>query len=118
VAIQVYGRAVSAGPPGLPPPIGGGARSPGRGPFGQAAFNAALIGCAVLVVLGLVMAVVGGRAVNDVGVVIVVVALVAAGTSGSLLALERWLHRRPPPSGEAMRSNGHSPDRPRFSRRQ
>lgn len=107
---------MSAGPPGLPPPIGGGTRSPGRGPFGQAAFNAALIGCAVLVVLGLVMAGVGSSAVEDVGVVLVVLALVGAGTAGFLLALERRLHRHPPPSDDARRSNGHSPDRPGFSR--
>src|SRR4051812_31996887 len=52
---------------GLPrhlPPDGSGS---GHGPFGDKAFKAALIGCVVLVIAGVLMVILGGQAPRSVG---------------------------------------------------
>jgi hypothetical protein len=68
-----------------------------------------LIGCVVLIVVGLVMMLVGGDAPRSVGTALVVLGLVALVTAGAGLLAERLLGRRPPPPPEVRSGNGRGP---------
>ena len=78
-------------PPQLPPPEGSGS---GHGPFGERAFKGALIGCVVLVVVGLSMVLFGGDAPRSVGASLLVLGVLGLGTSGAGLLAERIIGRR------------------------
>lgn len=105
---------------GLPGHIPHGGSGHGHGPFGAKAFRAALIGCAVLIAIGVVMLAAGGDAVRGAGVALVVLCGVGLLTVGGLLLAERRLGRTPPPPPEVRGANGrgrYSPQRRRPPRR-
>jgi hypothetical protein len=102
---------------GLPrhvPPPGSGS---GHGPFGEKAFRGALAGCAVLLVIGVLMVVLGGDAPRSVGASFIVLALLGLGTAAAGLVVERLLGRRPPPPPDVSRYDGRGPQPPRPDRR-
>ena len=68
---------------------------PGRGPFGEKAFNGALIACAVLVVGGLAM-LGGGETMANVGLMFVSLGGLGLVTGGFVLLVERRIERRGP----------------------
>jgi hypothetical protein len=80
----------------------------GHGPFGAKAFRGAVVGCAAVVIIGLLMVLLGGDAPRSVGVSLIVLALVALGTAAAGLLAERLLGRHPPPPREIRRQNGRS----------
>ncbi|HEX8103875.1 MAG TPA: hypothetical protein VF533_14760 [Solirubrobacteraceae bacterium] len=71
----------------MPPP------QSGHGPFGDRSFRVMMAVCAVLVVVGLAM-MLGGGAVDDVGIAFVVLCSTGLAFGGGMLLLERWLLRR------------------------
>jgi drug/metabolite transporter (DMT)-like permease len=73
----------------LPPPPPSG----GHGPFGDKAFKSALVGCAALIVAGLVM-LGGGDATADVGTAFVVLGALGLVMGGLGLLVERRIERR------------------------
>lgn len=82
---------------GLPrqlPPHGSPA---GKGSFGEKAFNGALIGCGVVIGLGVLMMLVGGDDTASVGTAFVVLGLVGLVTGGVGPLLERLVQRRSSP---------------------
>jgi hypothetical protein len=96
---------------GLPrhlPPDGSGS---GHGPFGDKAFKAALIGCVVLVIAGVLMVILGGQAPRSVGASFLVLGVLGLVTGGGGLLAERLLGRRPPPSTEIGQGDGRGPPR-------
>jgi hypothetical protein len=100
----------------MPPDSSG----PGHGPFGEKAFKGALIGCVVIVIVGVVMVLIGGQAPRSVGVSFLVLGVLGLVTGGGGLVAERVLARQPPPSGEVRQGNGRGPQRrihPRNGRR-
>jgi hypothetical protein len=96
---------------GLAPHSSAGGSGSGHGPFGRKAFQAALIGCAVLIAIGTAMLALGEDAVRGTGIALIVVCGVALLTVGGGLLLERLTGRTPPPPPEVRGSNG----RGRFS---
>jgi hypothetical protein len=97
---------------GLPRQLPPGDSGSGHGPFGEKAFNGALIGCIVLIVIGAVMVVVGGDAPAAVGTAFIVLGGLGLVTGGVGLLAERLLHRRPPPPPSVRGGNGRGPHRP------
>jgi hypothetical protein len=79
----------------------------GRGPFGQRAFIAALVGCGVLVALGLLLVLVGSPPLVSVGASFLALGGLGLATSAAGLLAERALGRRPPPPPEVRHGNGH-----------
>ena len=105
---------------GLPRHMPPGGSGSGHGPFGEKAFKGALIGCIVLVVLGLLMVLLGGDAARSVGASFLVLGILGLVTSGIGLLAERVLQRRPPPPPHVRGANGrgpHPPDPSRLKRR-
>ena len=90
-------------------PSGDSGSGSGRGPFGEKAFKGALVGCVVLVVVGLLMMLLGGDAPRSVGTSFVVLGGLGLATSGAGLLAERLLGRRPPPPPDVRAGNGHGP---------
>ena len=84
----------------------------GHGPFGERAFKGALIGCVVLVIIGLAMMLLGGEAARSVGISFIVLGAVGLVTSGAGLLAERLLGRRPPPPADVRAGNGRGPFAP------
>jgi hypothetical protein len=82
----------------------------GRGPFGEKVFQGALLSCGVLLVVGTLMALLGGRAVASVGTSLLVLGVLGLATGGSGLLVERFVRRRRPPP-DAYRWNGQRPRR-------
>jgi hypothetical protein len=108
-------RSVSL-PRHLPP----GSPGSGHGPFGEKAFKAALVGCGVVVVIGLLMVVLGGDAARSVGTSFLVVGVLGLVTGAAGLLVERLIQRRPPPPDDVRAGNGrdsHPPDRSALKRR-
>jgi hypothetical protein len=101
---------------GLSPHVPSGGSSSGRGPFGEKAFKGALIGCVVLVVIGLLMVLLGGDAPRSVGTSFLVLGVLGLVTAGAGLLAERLLQRHPPPPPDVRRGNGRGPHRPDPSR--
>jgi drug/metabolite transporter (DMT)-like permease len=102
---------------GLPrqlPPSGSGS---GRGPFGEKAFRGALLGCAVVLLVGVLMVLLGGDAPKSVGAAFIVLALVGLATAAAGLLVERLLGRRPPPPQAVSQQNGRGRRPPRRQRR-
>jgi hypothetical protein len=94
---------------GLPrqlPPSGPGS---GRGPFGERAFKAALVGCVVLLVLGAVMVLLASGGLRAVGTSFIALGAVGLITSAAGALAERLLHRQPPPPADVRSGNGRSP---------
>jgi hypothetical protein len=91
---------------GLPRHLGASESGSGHGPFGQKAFKAALIGCAALLVVGLVLLLFAGGALRDVGASFLALGILGLTTAGGGLLLERVLQRTPPPSPEVTSGNG------------
>jgi len=83
----------------------------GRGPFGEKAFRGALVGCALLVVVGLPLMVATGGTSRAIGTVLLALGLLGLVVGGGGLLAERLLQRRPPPPADGRRGNG----RGRFS---
>jgi hypothetical protein len=83
----------------------------GRGPFGEKAFRGALVGCALLVVVGLPLMVATGGTSRAIGTVLLALGLLGLVVGGGGLLAERLLQRRPPPPADVRRGNG----RGRFS---
>ena len=100
----------------LPRQLPPGDSGSGHGPFGEKAFKGALIACAVVVVLGGLMVVLGGDAPKAVGTAFIVLGLLGLVTGGAGLLAERVLRRRPPPPPQIRRGNGRGPPRPDPSR--
>ena len=94
---------------GLPRPLPPGDRGEGHGPFGDKAFKLTLVGCAVLVLGGLAMALLTSGAPRSVGTSFVVLGLVGLLTGGAGLLTERLMRRRPPPPPEIRRGDGRGP---------
>jgi len=92
---------------GLPRQLPSGGSSSGHGPFGEKAFTYALVGCVVLVLVGLVMVLLGGSAPTSVGLAFLVLGMLGLITSGAGLLAERILGRRPPPPEDVRGGNGH-----------
>ena len=102
---------------GLPPHSSSPSSGSGHGPFGEKAFKGALIACAVLVVAGVAMLGIGGRAVRGVGTALIVICLVGLLSAGTLLLAERLMRRTPPPPSDVRDSNGRGRYRPPTRRR-
>jgi len=96
----------------LPPETSGS----GHGPFGDTAFKGALIGCVVLVIVGLLMMFLGGEPVRSVGTSFLVLGVLGLVVGGLGLLAERLLERRPPPPPRVGSGNGRDPYRPHPSR--
>jgi hypothetical protein len=84
----------------------------GHGPFGKKAFNGALVGCVVLLVIGALMLVLGGAATTAVGTAFAVLGALGLVTGGAGLLAERLLGRHPPPSPTVRATNGSGPKPP------
>ena len=97
---------------GVPPQLPSGHSGSGRGPFGEKAFKGALIGCVVLVLVGLAMVLLGGDAARSVGTSFLVLGILGLVTSGAGLLAERLLGRRPPPPPDVRGGNGRGPYSP------
>jgi hypothetical protein len=94
---------------GLPrqlPPANSGS---GHGPFGEKAFKGALVGCVVLLIIGLGMVLLGGEGPRAVGASFLVLGVLGLVTGPAGLLAERLLRRRPPPPPEVRRGNGRGP---------
>jgi hypothetical protein len=96
---------------GLPRQMPPDSSGSGHGPFGEKAFKGALIGCVVIVIVGVPMVLVGGQALRSVGVSFMVLGVLGLVTGGGGLVTERVLARRPPPSPEIRQGNGRGPQR-------
>jgi hypothetical protein len=94
---------------GLPRHIPRGRPSRGHGPFGDRAFKGALIGCVVLVAIGLLMMLLGGESAKAVGTAFLVLGVLGLTVGGAGLLAERLLQRRPPPPPRVRGSNGRHP---------
>jgi hypothetical protein len=94
---------------GLPRPLPPRGSGSGHGPLGDKAFKRALVGCVVLVILGLLMIVLGGDAPRLLGTSFLVLGALGLTTSGAGLLAERLLERRPPPPPEVRAGNGRGP---------
>jgi hypothetical protein len=101
---------------GLPRHLPPGDSGSGHGPFGEKAFKAALIGCAVLLAVGLLMVAIGGEAARSVGASFLVLATLGLLSAGAGLLVERMLGRRPPPPADVRAGNGRGPHPPDPSR--
>jgi hypothetical protein len=104
---------------GLPRHIPSGSSSSGHGPFGDRAFKGALIGCAVMAVVGVVMMLIGGDAPRSVGTAFLVLGVLGLVVGGAGLLAEHLMRRRPPPPPRVRRGNGrdpYPPDRSRIER--
>jgi hypothetical protein len=97
---------------GLPRQLASGSSGSGYGPFGEKAFKRTLVGCVVLVSLGLLMLLLGSGAPRAVGTAFIVLGVVGLLTGGAGLLAERLLQRRPPPPPEVRSTNGRGPYRP------
>jgi hypothetical protein len=84
----------------------------GHGPFGDAAFKGALIGCVVLVIVGLLMMFLGGEASRSVGTAFLVLGVLGLVVGALGLLAERVLQRRPPPPPHVRGGDGRDPIRP------
>jgi hypothetical protein len=84
---------------GLPRHAGAGDSGSGYGPFGRKAFRGALVGCVVVVAVGLSMVLLGGDGPRAVGVAFVVLGVLGLATGGAGLLAERLLQRRPQDPG-------------------
>ena len=78
---------------GLPLHPSPGGSGHGHGPFGEKAFKGALVACVVLVVAGVGMLAIGGRAVRGVGTALIVICLVGLLSAAALLFAERLMRR-------------------------
>jgi hypothetical protein len=94
---------------GLPRHMPRGRPPRGHGPFGDRAFKGALIGCVVLVAIGLLMILVGGHSTEAVGTAFLVLGVLGLAVGGAGLLAERLLQRRPPPPPRVRGSNGRHP---------
>jgi len=94
---------------GLPRHLGSGGPGSGHGPFGDKAFKAALVGCVVLVVTGLLMVLVGGDTPRSVGASFLALGVLGLLTASAGLLAERLLRRRPPPPPDVRSGNGRGP---------
>src|SRR3954452_3803353 len=101
---------------GLPRQLPPGDSGSGYGPFGEKAFKGALIGCIVLLMIGVAMVLVGGDAPAAVGTAFIVLGALGLVTGGVGLLAERLLGRQPPPPASVRRGNGRGPHRPRPER--
>jgi hypothetical protein len=97
---------------GLPRHLMTGDSGSGYGPFGDKAFKGALIGCGVLVVVGAVMALLGGEAIAAVGFTFIALGVLGLVTGGAGLLIERLLRRQPLPP-RLREGNGRGPHPPR-----
>jgi hypothetical protein len=113
---QATGLVCHGFPVGLPRHLPSGDSGSGHGPFGEKAFKAALVGCVVLVVIGVLMVAVGGAATRSVGASFIVLAVLGLVTAGAGLLAERMLGRRPPPPPKVRAGNGRGPHPPDGSR--
>jgi hypothetical protein len=95
---------------GLPRQVPPGGSGSGHGPFGEKAFKGALLGCAVILVIGVLMVLLGGDAPRSVGASFIVLALLGLGSAAAGLLAERLLGRRPPPPEEVAGHNGRGAD--------
>jgi hypothetical protein len=84
----------------------------GHGPFGDRAFKGALVGCVVLVIVGLSLVLLGGEALTSVGASFLGLGVLGLVTGAAGLLAERLLRRRPPPPPEVRRGNGRGPHQP------
>jgi len=100
---------------GLPRHLGTGDSGSGYGPFGRKAFRGALSACVVLVIVGLLMALLGGDSAGAVGTSFLVLGGLGLATGGAGLLAEHLLQRRPPPprsvGGNGRGSNPPDPSR-------
>jgi drug/metabolite transporter (DMT)-like permease len=103
---------------GLPRQLPPGDPGSGYGPFGDKAFKGALIGCVVLVVLGVVLVVLGGDAPSAVGTAFVALGVLGLVTGGAGLLAERLLRRGPAPPPSVPGGNGRGPSRTQTARRE
>ena len=94
---------------GLPRHVPSESSGSGHGPFGEKAFRGTLIGCVVLVIVGLLMVLLGGEAPRGVGASFLVLGVLGLVTAAAGLLAERLLRRSPPPPPEARRRNGRGP---------
>jgi hypothetical protein len=94
---------------GLPRHVPPAAPGSGHGPFGDKAFKGALIGCVLLVALGLPMVLTGGEVATPLGTSFLVLGLLGLVIGGAGLIAERVARRRPPPRAEVRDSNGRGP---------
>jgi len=101
---------------GLPRHLPSGDSGSGHGPFGEKAFNGALVGCVVLVIIGGLMVLLGGEAPTAVGTAFVVLGVLGLVVGGAGLLAERLLQRRPPPPPHVREGNGQGPHRPHPAR--
>jgi hypothetical protein len=88
----------------------------GHGPFGDKAFKGALIGCVVLMIIGLLMVLFGGEAPRSVGTSFLVLGVLGLVVGAVGLLAEHLLKRRPPPSPDVRGGNGRDPYPPDPSR--
>jgi hypothetical protein len=77
-------------------PTGLNPQGSGKGPFGERGFRLGLGLCVMALAGGAAMLGLGGGAIADIGLALVVIAPVALVTAGLLLLVERRLGRRPP----------------------
>ncbi len=81
-------------------------RGPGHGPFGEKAFRGALVGCVVLVVVGLLLVLLADGAVASVGISLLALSALGLLTGGGGLLAERVLDRRPLPRSREVGRGG------------
>jgi len=94
---------------GLPRHLPPGNSRSGYGPFGEKAFKAALVGCVVVIAVGLLMVLLGGDAPRSVGASFVVLGVLGLVTASAGLLAERLLKRRPVPPRDVHGGNGSDP---------
>jgi hypothetical protein len=94
---------------GLPRHLPSGGAGSGHGPFGEKAFKGALVGCVVLVVIGLLMVLAGGDTPRSVGASFLALGVLGLLTGAAGLLAERLLQRRPPPRPQVRSGNGRCP---------
>ena len=99
----------------MPPPLPPRKSGSGHGPFGAKAFNGALIGCGVLVVMGLPMVLASSGPVLSLGASFLAMGVLGLSVGGLGLLAERLLQRRPVPPN-LPRRNGRRPGGPDPSR--
>jgi hypothetical protein len=94
---------------GLPRQLPPGDSGTGHGPFGEKAFKGALIGCVVLIVIGVGMVLVSSDAPAAAGTGFIVLGVLGLVTGGVGLLAERVLRRQPPPPPSVRGGNGRGP---------